>query len=200
MRLIFFVEVKCIFVESASYFRSDFCLSSRLKYSRSRFDKFNHVKYTKTLSVRNRRVTNRLLFFALNAPNAHKGRSIARFLCAHRTVFSRFAARAKKARRAFFGAAFSTRRMPIFRSGARPERAIFRPRKHPRKQQWRGRHGTARMRRRRDARHTARRIFGHRFSARPIAMRTPAASTLRASQALRDAQPMIAKMRNALIR
>ena len=79
VRLVFFVEVKCISVESASHVRSFFCLSSRLENSRSRFDKFNHVKYTKTLSVRNRRATNRLLFFALNAPNAHKASSIARF-------------------------------------------------------------------------------------------------------------------------
>ena len=51
-----------------SIFDRFFCLRARLTDSHSRFDKFNHVKYTKTLSVRNRRATNRLLFLRRTRP------------------------------------------------------------------------------------------------------------------------------------
>ena len=123
VRLVFFVEVKCISVESASHVRSFFCLSSRLINSRSRFDKFNHVKYTKTLSVRNRRAMNRLLFFASNAPNAHKASSIAPFLCAHRRV-NRARSRASTiARCAFFVASIEHAPRTLFCAPPRKKRA-----------------------------------------------------------------------------
>jgi hypothetical protein len=56
VRLVFFAKLTCILIESASHFFDRFdrlftCENSQ----RSHFDKFNHVKYTKTLSVRNSR-------------------------------------------------------------------------------------------------------------------------------------------------
>jgi hypothetical protein len=107
-------------------FRSFVCLSSRLKKSRSRFDKFNHVKYTKTLSVRNRRATNRLLFFAPNAPNAHKASSIASIFRARRTLLNASMRGPRKARHAIFVAPIAPHNRA---SGARAHhacRAIFR--------------------------------------------------------------------------
>lgn len=79
MRLIFFVEFKCISVESASHFYSFVCRCVRSKNLHSQFDKFNHVKYTKSLSLRNWYTQIRLLFFAPNAPNAHKASFKVRF-------------------------------------------------------------------------------------------------------------------------
>ncbi len=125
VRLVFFVEVKCISVESASHVRSFFCLSSRLENSRSRFDKFNHVKYTKTLSVRNRRAANRLLFFASNAPNAHKASSIARFFRAYRPTIYTPTCAAKNHRRSFPVASCASFSSLIFARSGRAFRAPF---------------------------------------------------------------------------
>ena len=98
--------------ESASHLFQFFCQRSRFKSSRSRFDKFNHVKYTKTLSVRNWRATIHLLFFASKRANAHKGSSNARFFRA-----SRHANRTSRARRLpFFVGAACALRVLIFSS------------------------------------------------------------------------------------
>jgi hypothetical protein len=54
MRLVLFAKLTCILNESASHFLIGLPPVKRAKKSAcSRFDKFNHVKYTKTLSVRN---------------------------------------------------------------------------------------------------------------------------------------------------
>ena len=63
--------------ESASHIRSIFCPGSRLKSSRSRFDKFNHVKYTKTLSVRNWHTAFSSLFFRRDKRNFFRAFQIA---------------------------------------------------------------------------------------------------------------------------
>jgi len=63
MRLVLFAKLTCILNESASHFLIGFACRSdarfRLKFLHeshsSHFDKFNHVKYTKTLLVRNPR-------------------------------------------------------------------------------------------------------------------------------------------------
>lgn len=54
--------------ESASHFFRSVCRRSRRISPRSRFDKFNHVKYTKTLSVRNLHTRIRLLFLCEAPP------------------------------------------------------------------------------------------------------------------------------------
>lgn len=56
VRLVLFAWRLCILMESASHEFDRFCLPPNMqKLPCSRFDKFNHVKYTKTLSVRNPR-------------------------------------------------------------------------------------------------------------------------------------------------
>jgi hypothetical protein len=55
------------------------CRCVRSKNPHSQFDKFNHVKYTKSLSLRNWYTRIRLLFFAPHAPNEHKGAFKTRF-------------------------------------------------------------------------------------------------------------------------
>jgi hypothetical protein len=52
--LSFSLSIRAYWIESASHFLIGFLSGSHLKKRRcSPFDKFNHVKYTKTLSVRN---------------------------------------------------------------------------------------------------------------------------------------------------
>ncbi|TFW34033.1 hypothetical protein [Massilia horti] len=54
VRLVFFARLSCILIESASHFFDRFAAVKTFeKTQRSHFDKFNHVKYTKTLSTRN---------------------------------------------------------------------------------------------------------------------------------------------------
>ncbi|QYF91599.1 hypothetical protein KY495_12335 [Massilia sp. PAMC28688] len=94
-------------------------LSARaIKKLRSRFDKFNHVKYTKTLSVRNWRARIRLLFFAPNAPNAHKASFNAPFFRAH----ARLSCGARAAHRALIVSASNARAPRIKRQCLRGRR------------------------------------------------------------------------------
>jgi hypothetical protein len=96
--LFFSLNLSAYLFESASHFVLFFCRRSRFTSSRSRFDKFNHVKYTKTLSVRNWHATIHLLFFAAKRANAHKAISKTGFLRALRA----FIGARRKARVAFF--------------------------------------------------------------------------------------------------
>jgi len=91
--------------ESASHFYSFVCRCARVKNSHSQFDKFNHVKYTKSLSLRNWYTQNHSSFFVSNAPNAHKASSNSRASTRSRAPF-----RAVTTRHAT--GFFSTRRTP----------------------------------------------------------------------------------------
>ena len=76
VRLVLFAKLKCILIESVSYYSIDYCPDARDNITCSRFDKFNHVKYTKTLSVRNPR-TVYFMSFHEGKPTAIQFRSIA---------------------------------------------------------------------------------------------------------------------------
>jgi len=75
VRLIFFVELNAYSFESASHFYSFDVRCVRTKNAHSQFDKFNHVKYTKSLLLRNWYAHIHFIFFVANAPNAHKASS-----------------------------------------------------------------------------------------------------------------------------
>ncbi|VXC53182.1 hypothetical protein MASSI9I_70427 [Massilia sp. 9I] len=49
VRLVLFASLKCILIESVSYYSIDYCPDARDNITCSRFDKFKHVNYTKTL-------------------------------------------------------------------------------------------------------------------------------------------------------
>src|SRR5689334_852239 len=71
MRLVLFVKLTCILNESASQYLDRLVSTFGAEKSAcSRFDKFNHVKYTKTLSVRNPHT----LFFAPFDHDEHRYR------------------------------------------------------------------------------------------------------------------------------
>ena len=78
---VFAVRSGAYLCESSSYFDLFFCRISRENSAHSRFDNFNHVKYTKTLLVRNWRTHYFASFFQIDVARCAPREAV----CASRT-------------------------------------------------------------------------------------------------------------------